>query len=343
MLKRLIHRTAWRLETVLDRIVGQRDKRKIIEPYIGYATPENIVVRGRVLTALRRAKPKPTQSKWTNFKQMFALFLTDEVANVEVTAEGIMERSDDEGYFTLLLPRNDRFGWVDVSVTIAGQDVLTVCPVMIPRGDAIYAVVSDIDDTMLQTGAYSLAKNLWTSFTGNAASRHIFPDAVRFMNTLSDEGQNPVYYVSSSPWNLHHFLTQIFDRAGLVKGPKFLRDLGISENQFIKSTHGDHKGASIDAIVSANPRLSFILVGDTGQHDAFVYRDAIKRHPKRIVAVVLREPGLGPDEENKAVMQAIRESGVRLYHGPDFDGFAIDIRRRQQNSSTVTHERTVLR
>ena len=332
MIRKALHGVAWRIERVFDHVRGQRDTRRIIEPYIGYATPEHLVVRGRVLTSLRRNKPKPDQSRWTNFKQMFALFLTDEVGGVEVRAGGVSAISGEEGYFTLLLPRDERTGWTDVEVTIAGESTTAICPVMIASKDADFGIISDIDDTMLQTGAYSLLRNLWTSLTGNSATRRIFPDAITFMNALSVGGRNPVYYVSSSPWNLHHFLMTIFDKAGLVRGPKFLRDLGLSETQFITGTHGDHKGSSIDTLLAANPGLPFVLVGDTGQHDAFVYRDTIKRHPGRIKAVVLREPGPGPDAESKKAMSDIEEMDTQLLHGPRFEGFAEQIKQTAGHS-----------
>jgi phosphatidate phosphatase APP1 len=253
MVKHIIHGLVWRIENILDRLRGQRDKRQIIEPYLGYATPDALIVRGRLLTALRRNKPTPMQSKWTNFKQMFALFMTDEVAHVTVHARGVSAISDEEGYFTLLLPRQREQGWTEVKVELEGKAEAAICPVLVAPQEARLAVISDIDDTMLQTGAFSLLRNLWTSFTGNALTRKIFPDAVPFMAELSEQRRNPIYYVSSSPWNLHHFLCRIFDRAGLVKGPKFLRDLGISKTQFITGTHGDHKGSSIDTLLAANP------------------------------------------------------------------------------------------
>ena len=322
MLKKAIHSAAWRAESLLDRIKGQEDTRRVIEPYLGYATPDHLIVRGRVLAALRRNQPVPEQSRWTNFKQMMSLFLTDEVGNVEVRAGNYAARSDEEGYFTLLLPRGDEVGWHDVPVTITGYSGTTPCPVLIASRSARFGVISDIDDTMMRTGAYSLARNLWTSFTGNAATRQVFPDSVALIRALSDGGRNPVFYVSSSPWNLHHFLSRVFERAGLTRGPKFLRDLGLSRTQFITGTHGDHKGGSIDTLVAAHPDLPFILIGDTGQHDAYVYHDAIERHRDQIAAVVLREPGPGPDEGSKTTMQAIEKTGTILLHGPTFDGFA---------------------
>ena len=322
MIKRALHRVAWRLEKLVDRLAVRRNARRMIEPYLGYATPEHLIVRGRVLTSLRRSQPKPTQSKWTNFKQMLALFFTAEVSGVEVAAEGVTAVSDAEGYFTILLPRGAQTGVTDITVTIPDQTTQAICPVFVADPNAAFIVISDIDDTMLQTGAYSLVKNLWTSLTGNINTRNIFPDSVDLMTALSKGGQNPIYYVSSSPWNLFHFLLSIFERSGLVRGPMFLRDLGISEQQFIAGSHGDHKGASIDVILAAHPDLNAILVGDTGQHDAFVYHDAIERHPGRMMAVVLREPGPGPDEESRHTMELIAAAGIPLLHAPTFDGFA---------------------
>ena len=325
MIKKTLHAIAWQAERLLDRIKGQRDPRRIIEPYIGYANPDHIVVRGRVLTALRRNVPILTQSRWVNFKQMFSLFLTDEVVNVTVQSGKINAISDDEGHFTLLLPRDRQSGWVDIPVTIAGQTGQTLCPVLVSGGTARFGIISDIDDTVLKTGAYSLIRNLWNSLTGNALTRRIFPDAVTCLQSLSEGGRNPVYYVSSSPWNLHHFLDRIFDLADLVKGPKFLRDLGLSQAQFVTGTHGDHKGGAIDVLMAANPQLGYVLMGDTGQHDATVYRDAIARHPGRVLAVVLRKPGPGPDAQSRAAMDEIRVSEVPVFDVENFSGVAQSI------------------
>ncbi|EPX77486.1 phosphatase domain-containing protein [Litoreibacter arenae] len=321
-MKRLIHRVALKAEHLFDRVFGRTGKGRVIDPYIGYATPDGLVVRGRVLSKIARNKPAKGQRLLTNMRQMLSLFLTDEVKAVEVRSGDVTTKSDEEGYFTLHLPRPATAGWHDIEVIIEGFEDIAICPALVPRGDARFLVISDIDDTMIQTGAYVLWKNLWTSLTGNALTRHVFPDAVALMERLSQDGRNPVFYVSSSPWNFHYFLQHIFHHGGLVRGPMFLRDLGLSENQFITGTHGDHKGGSIDTILAANPDLPVILMGDTGQHDAQVYLDAITRHRDRIHAVVLREPGPGPDPEVKAVMDRIATTGVPLLHAPDFKGMA---------------------
>ena len=316
-----LHRLALRGERALDRRLarGGRDA-PVIDPYLGYATPETLVARGRVLTALRRGEAREGQDRLTNLKQMASLFLTSEVEGVTVCAGDVTAVTDAEGYFHLVLPREAHHaGWVEVEATVEGRaaDTKTALKVLVPEAGAELGVISDVDDTMIRTGAYSLAKNLWTSFTGNALTREVFADSLLLMEALSDGGRNPVFYVSSSPWNLHAFLEAIFARAGLPAGPKFLKDYGISETSLIAESHGGHKGSAIETILMANPDLSFVLIGDTGQHDAQVYLDAATRHPGRVRRVILREPGPGPGEEDRRSIAALEALGVPVQHGPD--------------------------
>ena len=326
MLKRLIHRSALRAEALIDRVRPESKRPPVLEAYRGYATPDHLVVRGRVLTALRRETPDDGQGRWTNFRQMVSLFLTDEVRDISVTAldHGISALSDEEGYLTLCVPRRDASaGWVEVAVAVVGREgEAAPFPVRVPSEEARFGIISDIDDTLIHTGAHSLARNLWTTFTGSTLTRKVFPDSVELLTALADRDANPVFYVSSSPWNLHHFLDTVFAQAGLPKGPMFLRDLGISETQFISGRHGDHKGGAIDTILDANPDLPFVLIGDTGQHDAEVYRDATRRHPGRIRAVALRQLGKGPDRVSRAAMAEIEADGIPLFAAPTFAGAA---------------------
>ncbi len=324
MLKPLLARIAHPVEKALDRVFLRRaPSQVVIDPYLGYATPDEILLRGRVLTALRRTTPEPEASWWVNLRQMAGLFLTREVAEVTVRADGGSAVTDEEGYFTLHLPRGDASpGWFSAEVRAEGGDVATL-EARVADPAAPFMVISDIDDTVLETGAYSLLRNLWTSLTGNALTRTVFPDAVRLMQGFEAAGA-PIYFVSSSPWNLHFFLRRIFKRHDLPKAPMFLRDLGISRTQFISGTHGDHKGAAIDALIAANPTLPAVLVGDTGQHDPQVYLAAAERHPGRIARVILREPGKGADRRDRARVEALEALGIQVDHGPDYGGLAAD-------------------
>lgn len=313
-LARLIHP----LEKRIDRVKSGTPKDPIIEGYLGYATPDTIVFRGRVLSRVVRRGAEKTDSKFANFVAMVSLFFTDEVADVTVVSGEHSALTDEEGYFSLILPRAKALGWAEVTASLTGfPDADTTLYAFVPDRNARFGIISDIDDTILETGAYTLLRNLWTSLTGNALTRRIFPDSKAMIDRLHDD-QNPVYYVSSSPWNMFGFLRQVFDHNGVLRAPMFLRDLGLSETQFITGTHGGHKGAAIDSILAANPDLPFMLIGDTGQEDAHVYLEAYQRHPGRIVKVALREPGPGPDADSRAAIEDMKKAGLTVQTGRDF-------------------------
>lgn len=309
-------------ERIFDAVKPKREYGDIeIDPYFGHATPKHIVLRGRVLTrraieAVEELEEDP--SLWTNFKSMIALFNTREMSDVQITCGTVQTLSDEEGYFELILPRPpNQTGWSSHTVRFGEEANSVDLTALLPTADAQFGIISDIDDTLIKTDAWSLSRNLWNSLTGNAQSRHVFPDAVDLISHLH-ANVNPVYYVSSSPWNLHGFLSEIFERAGLIRGPKFLRDLGISDRQFITGTHGEHKGDAIDEILAANPDLPFILMGDTGQHDAHVYYDAIVRHPGRIQRIILRTPNPKLSKSNQHWVNKIKDTQTPIFIGEDY-------------------------
>lgn len=321
-LKATLTRALWIIERRVDRILPSTlPETAAIEPYFGYGTPDGIVLRGRVHEKVRRSRPRPGQSRVANAGQMFSLFATNEIAGARIAVDDPSQEvvADEEGYFTLKIPqRPAQSGWIEVAARIPempGSE--TLLPAFVPLPEATLGVISDIDDTMMHTGAFSLARTLWTTFTGSALTRRVFPDAVELVERLHD-GRNPVFYVSSSPWNLHSFLVDVFTRAGLVRGPMFLRDLGIGETQLITNSHGDHKGAAIDTVMAANPGLPFVLIGDTGQHDAEVYLHAAQRHPGRVRRIILRAPGPGADEDDKRFATEAAALGIDVSMGRDY-------------------------
>jgi len=322
ILKHRLARATLIVERMFDIVIPRRGLGKPeIDPYFGHATPSTIILRGRVLS--RKIKKETNEveadaSLWTNFKAMVALFNTREMSGVRITCLGEETLTDEEGYFELVLPRpNDQTGWVEYEVCFGDGDDCAKLTALLPATKAEFGIISDIDDTLIKTDAWSLRRNLWNSMTGNTHSRYVFPDAIQLIQSLHKQ-VNPVFYVSSSPWNLHGFLTEIFDRAGLVRGPKFLRILGISESKFITGKRGHHKGEAIDEILAANPELTFILMGDTGQHDAYVYHEVLKRHPGRIRQVILRAPLPGLSKENQICVDKIKATETPIFVGETY-------------------------
>ena len=321
----LIHSIAVNGENFLDSLKQDNSppEQLHLQPYFGYSTPDTVVIRGRALEADTSRASNDTPSLVDNLAAMAALFLTKEIEGEEVRVGSVTAITDNEGYYRLELPRGKaRHGWSDVAVFNERVGAKTTHSVLVTNPNAEYGIISDIDDTVIQTKAWSTRKNLWTTVSGSVGTRYVFPDTTTLLRVMSKSmsgRKNPVFYVSSSPWNLHGFLDAVFTANGVVRGPKFLRDFGIDATKMITGKHGDHKGDAIDTILAANPDLAFYLIGDSGQHDAEVYRDAVARHPGRIKGVFLRTEGAGLGPEDTKPLAQIEKAGVRVFAGETFE------------------------
>lgn len=318
-IKPILARGAHALERRFDKLRrGPATDNPIIDCYDGYTTADQVILRGRVLARARAVSAKGDQSHWRNFKDFVSLFMTDELRSIQISATDYDARTltDEEGFFTLAVPRKEPAP-ATITIKAAPADDTHEVRVFTSAG-APFGVISDIDDTVLKTGAYSLIKNLWTSATRNVHRREVFDDAAALLRQFEGQGAC-FFYVSSSPWNLFDYLRTVFHAAGLPLGPFFLRDLGISETQFITGTHGDHKTDAIETILAANPDLPFALVGDTGQHDPHIYAEIVRRHPGRISQVILRRPNDVPLPPNIAAdITSIKAANVPVAVGFDF-------------------------
>lgn len=310
-LQRIAHQSLARVEASLDRWRQRRRLRRgftrpvRVVPYLGYGSASRVRLRGRVLMANRLRDAAQGDRSWQALAASYRRFESDEVPGLCVRARlGSVETagvSDEEGYLDLTLTPHEPLAptlWHEASMWIDEPDHglpprEATARVQVPSEDAQIGIISDIDDTILHTQATSLLQMARTTLFNSARQRTAFPGVGAFYSALQDgpggEPVNPIFYVSSSPWNLYDLLIDFMDHRGIPQGPLFLRDLGLTRDTFIQSTHGDHKGASIDAILGEHPELPFLLIGDSGQHDPEIYADVVARWPGRVHAVYIRD------------------------------------------------------
>jgi phosphatidate phosphatase APP1 len=65
----------------------------------------------------------------------------------------------------------------------------------------------------------------------------------------------------------------------------------------------------IREIIEANPRLPFILIGDTSQKDPEIYAQIVKAYPGREMAIYIRN--VDPNPERSAGIQALAEEVLK--------------------------------
>ncbi|MGB3723252.1 MAG: phosphatase domain-containing protein [Pacificimonas sp.] len=336
-LTRLIHRTALGVETALDRLRygGKRldTKRLRLLTYAGYRNESEVRLSGRVVEY--RKSLAPTESTWSRFRAMLAIYESDEVPGVRITLDGYGGRheavSDAEGYFHFHLPLSghalpDETRWEEVTLAAPGRETARTritAPILAPGTARRLGIISDIDDTVVETGATNFLKNWRRVLVHRPEDRLAVPGASKLYKMLVVDHKaprRPVFYVSSSPWNLYGFITEFMDLNDIPHGPMFLKDYGIDAAKFISDKHGTHKIAAIETILAFYPGFRFLLIGDNGQKDVEVYAQVVRDFPDNVAGVFIRDvSGTCRDGPNGDLLAEIEAAGVPVYCG---DGFA---------------------
>ena len=294
MPKRQIHLAAHAIERTIDRRRRARAGKIVVSPYRGFGRPNELLVRGRVLMERPVTRAREAESFWRNLINTYHRFKSDEVAGAKVRVsyrDAVVETvSDDEGHFTVRLQpvqMAEHTLWHQVAVELPEHGTSAVTEVMVPSEAASFGVISDIDDTIVQTNATNLLRMV-RSIVNNAAARLPFEGVAELYQSLHVE-RNPIFYVSSSPWNLYELLQDYLDINRIPHGPMLLQDWGIDDKTLILASHKEHKLAQIQTVLEYYPWLKWVLIGDSGQHDPEIYLEVIRTHPDRVLAVLIRD------------------------------------------------------
>jgi phosphatidate phosphatase APP1 len=295
-----------------------------IEPYIGHGGPAGVVVRGRVLDNKLGTEAVAGEGVRAAARRTLRHFVTNELPGVplRVTVAGtsVDAVTDAEGYFLVRLatPHDALTSpWTTGTIELRGDyrgvtSARAEVEVLVPAAGARFGVISDIDDTILETGVQRALRMVVQTVTGSALTRTAFPGAPELYRDLA-AGANPVFYVSSSPWNLHAFLLAFLRHRGFPLGPVLLRDLlGTRAGR-------EQKHQRIEEILDLHPDLSFVLLGDSGEKDPEIYADIVRAHPDRVLAVYIREVRLDPGDGRVEKVSDAWGSDVPFVLAPDSD------------------------
>jgi len=322
-------RTAGAIGRAIDRDPVQ------IVGYRGYGTADRALVLGRVLQDEGIRAPQAAQSRWRNLLATLRRIESDPLPFARVRAKLPDARdaahaeivADDEGFIRHWLSAPQSLtppGWHTVALDLAdppnGQAVRTTAQVLAPAPTATFGVVSDMDDTVLQSEVTSFLRAARMVLLENALTRLPFPGVAAFYRAL-DRGAtgaeaNPIFYVSSSPWNLYDVIDGFLEAQRIPKGPLLLRDWDFGK---LTEQHARHKGVVIREIFDTYPELPFLLVGDSGQEDPEIYAELVRERPGRVKAVYIRNVSTNPErsERIRALAREVAEAGSTLVLADD--------------------------
>ena len=299
----------------------------MIMPYLGFGSVDFIEMKGRVIVDSGVKPSRETDRVWDNLVNMYRRFESDEVPFARILArsqdvEQVFD-ADAEGFFEVFLRFNQPLTIgqnqhrVDVellepeppgngSVHAQGQ-------VMIVSPQAEFGVISDIDDTVVFTGVTNRLKMAHTVLFKNARTRLPLKGVANFYNGLqrggNGEGSNPLFYVSSSPWNMYDLFREFFQINNIPIGPIFLRDWGFERQTILAVKNHEYKLDAICNILDRLPDLKFILIGDSGEEDAEIYTQIIQSYPQRILAAYIRS--VRRDVKRQGKIQILAELAER--------------------------------
>jgi phosphatidate phosphatase APP1 len=274
----------------------------VVRPYRGYGSREEVFLIGRVFRQPTFGAGVPDGSWRALLIEAARRLLSWGVADARLRARFCgAERqitSDRDGYFRVHMrpaqpPPAERL-WHEMPIELLQPlAIVTAGQIFLPPAHCRFVVISDIDDTIMETGVANKLKMLWNLFMQGARSRVAFPGMAALLQALhrgaSGREANPMLYVSRGPWSIYGILDEFFQLHRIPIGPiLFLREWGLTLQSPLPRRAQDHKLELIRNMLALYRDLPFVLIGDSGQRDPEIYAQIVREHPGRVLSIYIR-------------------------------------------------------
>lgn len=336
-----------------------------IAAYRVAADATGVEVAGRVLARPPMGGPQEDDGWWDNLLNTYRRFDAEDVPGMELHARfrnaSAQTVSDREGFYRVRLETgavtSDAL-WDNASISLADGSLLTMQPVLQVGHDAQFGVISDIDDTVLQSSILDWKTAAQLAFLHNARTRKPLLGVAALYQALQKgtlaKAANPIFYVSNSPWNMYDLLEDFLELNGIPCGPFSLRRLGLDEHDTLGPGDGQ-KFERVRDLMQRYPSLRWVLLGDSGQADAEVYSRIVEEFGERVIAIYIRDVDLEVNTSHdifvetfveklrstKVPMMLVADSlviakhavGAGLIAADSIDGIAKEVSRDQQRAT----------
>lgn len=299
---------------------ARRERVLLVQPYRGFGSPQRALVMGRVLRQPKALYPKDPLARdaLDVVRRMLRRGVAGETVRARLHEAVAVTVTDGDGYFRFDLPVVDRrgngaCGWQDVVLQLERDPSAAVTArVFLHPPDSRCLVVSDIDDTVVETGVANRFVMLWRLFVLGPRSRAAVPGFAELLRAVQrgpkGDERNPIVFVSRAPWTIYEtlqafFRLQHFPRDSVL----FLREWGLRWYRPVARKDKAHKRALIRHLLQIAPNLPVVLIGDSGQEDAEVYASIVADFPGRVAAVMIRDLAHSVERE-----RAIRSMEIDL-------------------------------
>lgn len=319
----------WLTEQRMSRKLGKETFRGTnLTVHRGYAYGDT--VKFVVKTAETPRLPEATAVPYmdvakANVRRHWSLALAGVVVRAEFRGLSVEAITDRHGFVAVTMKVPDiEPGWHEVSVQTVPQrddiieEVSSTGRVFKPHPRAPFAVISDLDDTVIRSGLTEGLAAMRRTLLGDQHTRKAIPGMSSWYRGMaragSVDGVEPgFFYVSTGSWSFYEMLVQFLQLRGFPRGPLFLTDWGPTD-RYLHRSGAMHKKHTIGRLMQAYSTTGFVMVGDTGQGDFDAYTDAARHFPDRVKLIVLLPVG---DPERDAEVQELalqaRGEGVPVH------------------------------
>ncbi len=270
---------------------------------------------GRVLARPVGGGPRGNDNWWDNLLNSYRRFDSERMpgVRVDVSFQGqtATATTDANGYYQTDFTLDKTPGgalWHEAQVRRSeGGPAFPQAVLCVPE-TARFGLISDIDDTVLESNITHWQTAIQTTFLRNARTRKPLEGVGElyqsFQKGTDDAEGNPIFYVSASPWNLYDLLVDFMALNAIPDGPILLREISFNPASLVHNAGPNSKLAKVHDIIDRYPALQWVLVGDSGQIDAELYAKTVEKYPGRILAVYIRDIDLATDTARDLFVQS---------------------------------------
>ncbi|KAI0642090.1 hypothetical protein C8Q79DRAFT_918503 [Trametes meyenii] len=173
--------------------------------------------------------------------------------------------------------------------------VTTSTSISIPLSHASIRVISDIDDTVKQSGILGGARAVFHNVFVKDLRDSVIRGMGDWYTSMWKRGVR-FHYVSNGPFELLPVVNEFFRISRLPPGSIRLRSYGgRSLFNGLLSAPAMRKRTGVLDVLNHFPDARFILVGDSGEQDLELYAEIARERPDQILGIFIRDAGARGD------------------------------------------------
>ncbi len=262
--------------------------------FLGYGTQQQLCLRGRVIEEKTYLTGEKNDRVWADLLEIYTHAQSARVPHACLVArfQGVEKTvtADENGYFEVKFepqePLAEHRLWHTVELHLvepipeaqSRYPIKCTGQVLIPADTARYAIISNIDNTILPSDRAELRNMARNTFLRNPHNRQPFPGEAAlyraFYSGISGSDMNPLFYLSTGTGSLYNLLVQYINLQSMPNGP-------------ILFTQRD-KLSQLRQMLALFPGLPFILFGNSEQDDPRIFTKLAAEYPGRIPVIYIR-------------------------------------------------------